>query len=45
MIGSDGGYCLRLQNNDAVLEIKSVTPGSVRLSVTESGVFWGGILK
>jgi hypothetical protein len=45
VIGSDGGYCLRLQNKDAVIEIKPVVPGSVRLSVTEPGVFWGGILK
>jgi hypothetical protein len=45
VIGSNGGYCLRLQNADAVVEVRSGDAGSVGLTVIESGALWGGILS
>jgi hypothetical protein len=45
VIDSDGGYCLRLQNNDAVVEIRPGEAGLVRLNVMESDVLWGGTLN
>jgi hypothetical protein len=44
VISSNGGYCLRLQNSDAVMGIRPSEAGSVSLKVMESGIFWGGAL-
>jgi hypothetical protein len=45
VIGSNGGYCLRLQNSNAVVEIKSGKGSSVELNIAETGIFWGGVLS
>jgi hypothetical protein len=43
---SDGGYCLRLQNRDAVVQVRAAGESdAVSITVIESGISWSGLLR